>query len=63
MWYNPAGGGRVQVEAQVMLLKNLELGSGQRMLVNGSRGVVTGFIDKQVLAWPVLSWQVSVFDT
>ncbi|KAK9810843.1 hypothetical protein WJX73_001202 [Symbiochloris irregularis] len=34
-------------EAQVMLLKNLELGTGQRMLVNGSRGVVTRFMEKK----------------
>ena len=31
-----------------MLLKNLELGTGQRMLVNGSRGVISDFVDKQV---------------
>lgn len=37
----------VQVNAQVLLLKNLELGTGTRMLVNGSRGVVTAFVDKQ----------------
>ena len=32
-----------------MLLKNLDLeGDGGQMLVNGSRGVVTGFATKQV---------------
>lgn len=31
-----------------MLLKNLEMGTGHRMLVNGSRGVVIGFVDKRV---------------
>ena len=36
-----------QVGAQVMLLKNLDLEAGAgRMLVNGSRGVVTGFRDR-----------------
>ena len=38
-----------QVGAQVMLLKNLDLdGGGGQMLVNGSRGVVTEFVDKPV---------------
>ena len=39
-----------QVGAQVMLLKNLEMGTagnGARMLVNGSRGVITNFLSKQ----------------
>ncbi len=31
-----------------MLLKNLELDCGERMLVNGSRGVITKFVKKQV---------------
>ena len=38
----------MQVDAQVMLLKNLELGTGQRMLVNGSRGVVVDFVPTHV---------------
>ena len=37
-----------QVGAQVMLLRNLELTGDQRMLVNGSRGVVVEFKSKQV---------------
>lgn len=44
-----------QVGAQVMLLKNLEMGTagnGARMLVNGSRGVITNFLSKQ--ASPIL---------
>ena len=45
MHYVPAC---MQEDAQVMLLKNLEMGIGQRMLVNGSRGVVTHFVDKKV---------------
>ncbi|KAK9836342.1 hypothetical protein WJX81_007050 [Elliptochloris bilobata] len=39
-----------KVGAQVMLLKNLELGTagnGSRMLVNGSRGVITGMVSKR----------------
>ena len=42
---------RGQAGAQVMLLKNLELGvagNGARMLVNGSRGVITRLVPKQV---------------
>ena len=38
----------VQVGAQVMLLRNLELTGDDRMLVNGSRGVITRFVSKQV---------------
>lgn len=38
----------MQAGAQVMLLKNLELDCGERMLVNGSRGVITKFVSKQV---------------
>ena len=38
----------MQVGAQVMLLKNLELDCGERMLVNGSRGVITKFVGKKV---------------
>lgn len=37
-----------QVGAQVMLLRNLELTGNDRMLVNGSRGVITRFITKTV---------------
>lgn len=37
-----------QVGAQVMLLRNLELTGNDRMLVNGSRGVITRFITKAV---------------
>ena len=37
-----------QVGAQVMLLRNLELTGNDRMLVNGSRGVITKFIPKTV---------------
>lgn len=33
-----------QVHAQVMLLRNLDLDGGKQ-LVNGSRGVITGFVD------------------
>lgn len=43
----------VQVGAQVMLLKNLELGvagDSSMMLVNGSRGVVTSAMPKLVRA-------------
>ncbi|KAL3131052.1 hypothetical protein ABBQ38_15563 [Trebouxia sp. C0009 RCD-2024] len=35
-----------KVGAQVMLLRNLELTGNDRMLVNGSRGVITRFITK-----------------
>ena len=38
----------VQDRAQVMLLKNLDL-DGAQQLVNGSRGVITSFVDKKVL--------------
>lgn len=38
----------LQVGAQVMLLRNLELTSNDRMLVNGSRGVITKFVAKAV---------------
>lgn len=39
----------VQVNAQVMLLKNLDLsGNADQMLVNGSRGVVVGFVLQSV---------------
>ena len=41
-----------QVGAQVMLLRNLELTGDQRMLVNGSRGVVVEFKSKEV-------WEIS----
>ena len=38
-----------QVDAQVMLLLNLDMtGPAEQMLVNGSRGVVVGFISKAV---------------
>ena len=33
----------VQLGAQVMLLRNLEMERRSEMLVNGSRGVITGF--------------------
>ena len=36
---------QLKLEAQVMLLRNLELtGGASRMLVNGSRGVVCNFL-------------------
>lgn len=38
----------LQIGAQVMLLRNLELTSNDRMLVNGSRGVITKFVPKDV---------------
>ena len=38
----------LQIGAQVMLLRNLELTSNDRMLVNGSRGVITKFVPKSV---------------
>ena len=41
-----AAAAHAQVGAQVMLLKNLELG-GERMLVNGSRGVITNMMSKK----------------
>ena len=37
----------VQLGAQVMLLRNLEMERRSEMLVNGSRGVITGFWKKQ----------------
>ena len=38
-----------QVDAQVMLLLNLDMtGPAEQMLVNGSRGVVVGFVSKAV---------------
>lgn len=43
-----------QVGAQVMLLRNLELTGNDRMLVNGSRGVITKFIPKAVRTSPAL---------
>ena len=38
----------VKIGAQVMLLRNLELTGNDRMLVNGSRGVITAFKTKEV---------------
>jgi len=39
----------MQVGAQVMLLRNLDMkGGAGSMLVNGSRGVVTGFKSREV---------------
>lgn len=38
----------LQIGAQVMLLRNLELTGNDRMLVNGSRGVITKFVPKDV---------------
>ena len=49
-----------QVGAQVMLLKNLDL-ENEQQLVNGSRGVVTSFVDAQVL--PGLGCEVLLFRT
>ena len=40
----------VQLGAQVMLLRNLEMERRSEMLVNGSRGVITGFWKKQARA-------------
>ena len=37
----------MQLGAQVMLLRNLEMERRSEMLVNGSRGVITGFRKKQ----------------
>ena len=37
----------VQLGAQVMLLRNLEMERRSEMLVNGSRGVITSFWKKQ----------------
>ncbi len=45
---NSLGSMSVQIGAQVMLLRNLELTSNDRMLVNGSRGVITKFVPKDV---------------
>ena len=45
----------LQIGAQVMLLRNLELTSNDRMLVNGSRGVITKFIPKDVSSDPSCS--------
>lgn len=42
-----------QVGAQVMLLRNLELTGNDRMLVNGSRGVITKFVSKAVSTPPL----------
>ena len=39
----------MQKGAQVMLLRNLELTGNDRMLVNGSRGVIVDFKTKEVL--------------
>lgn len=53
--------------AQVMLLKNLDLGS-QSMLVNGSRGVIVGFeTDVRRVLFDLLeyysSWRLAVLLT
>ena len=36
-----------QMEAQVMLLRNLDMQKPSSMLVNGSRGVIIGFRKKE----------------
>ena len=45
----------LQIGAQVMLLRNLELTSNDRMLVNGSRGVITKFVPKDESSDPSCS--------
>lgn len=43
-----------QMEAQVMLLRNLDMQQPSSMLVNGSRGVIIGFRKKEARAIAIL---------
>ncbi|KAK9826266.1 hypothetical protein WJX74_003930 [Apatococcus lobatus] len=52
--------GSFKVGAQVMLLKNLELDCGERMLVNGSRGVITKFVGKPELLSDLMKGRVQL---
>ncbi|KAK9860394.1 hypothetical protein WJX84_000183 [Apatococcus fuscideae] len=52
--------GSFKVGAQVMLLKNLELDCGERMLVNGSRGVITKFVGKAELLSDLMKGRVQL---